>query len=124
MSQIQATNKLRSRVNRSHKHELQIVTGTLSYAESKLLVEWLLQLSERHQLSVDALMCCLSLKALDDAELIEMDWANSQLYSTSEEFTHFLQTWLDEQTLPKNLAPSKEIYSALVCPKKNPTLWG
>lgn len=124
MSQIQATNKLKSRVNRSHKHELQIVTGTLSYAESKLLVEWLLQLSERHQLSVDALMCCLSIKALDDAQLIEMDWANSQLSSNSDEFTLFLQTWLDEQHLPQDLEPLQRDLLGLTVPEKESDFMG
>lgn len=99
LAQIQSTNKLTSRVNRSFNQETQIVTGTLSYAESKLLVEWLMNLLQKYELSVEELMLTLSIKALSEQELIDFDWDTGLIQSENEQFNLFLEDWITDRDL-------------------------
>jgi predicted RNA methylase len=123
LAQIESTNKLTSRVNRSFNQERQIVTGTLSYAESKLLVEWLVSLLQRYELSVEELMLTLSIKALSEQELIDFDWDTGLIQCENPEFSSFLEEWIGERTLE----PIYELYidlQGLKIPDTEPDFMG
>ncbi len=123
LEHIQSTNKLTSRVNRTFNQETQIVTGTLSYAESKLLVEWLINLLQRYDLSVEDLMITLSIKALSEQELIDFDWETGLIQSENPDFTNFLEAWIENQ----DLEPLQQLYidlQGLKIPDTEPDFMG
>lgn len=123
MEHIKSTNKLQSRVNRTFNQDIQIVSGSLSYTESKLLVEWLASLVERHELDVPALMFTLSLKALSEQGLVSYDWDSGKFESGNPIFSAFLKEWADDFVADKIRSLYRDL-SGLKIPEKEPDFMG
>ena len=123
LKHIKSTKKLQSRVNRTFNQDIQIVTGSLSYTESKLRVEWLASLLERYELDVPALMFTLSLKALSENDLIKYDWDSGSFESENPEFSAFLNAWGDEFDAEKTRQLYRDL-SGLKIPEKEPDFMG